>query len=378
MLPYFLEPFPDETFYSILCRYHLLYGVSSPLHTMRRIFGDVKVKKAHPLPNIIGRFFLYFGISDENYMLDFISKTTFCPLYRIWVSNKDYNILQHCIIRNTRMHIYDEYYFDLHYKSEYSSVKFCPFCITNDKIYYGVSYWHRSHQMPGVILCHKHNEPLRIQRFANPRRFHPEPLDLPDSIQKLHSPSRILAIDDKIFRANKRYARKIADFTYGMLNNSSDINMASMDAALRHKLKSRGYTPKMFEDRRFTEMVARYADGLSELGYRWLSVCHFDSFSGAKILANGRKEYNGRYVLSDLVQISFLFHSYDEFKSCVLANNSDSSLEKNPYSSQSTLATPFRFFPEPIASKSVSSDVQLGISFKYERCVKSDLKKQKQ
>ncbi len=235
MLPYFLEPFPDETFYSILCRYHLLYGRKSPSYTMKHIFGSVKVEKAHPMPYIIGRFFWYFGISDENYMRNFISKTTFTPLYRIWISNKEYNLLQNCIMRNMRRNLHHEYLFDLYHKAEYSSVKFCPFCITNDKVYYGVAYWHRSHQMPGVIFCHKHNEPLRIQRFEYTSRVHPEPLDLPDSIQNLYSPNRILAIDDKIFRANKRYARKISDFTYGLLNNSSDINIASIGAALRYK-----------------------------------------------------------------------------------------------------------------------------------------------
>ncbi len=74
-------------------------------------------------------------------------------------------------------------------------------------------------------------------------------------------------------------------------------------------------------------MVARYADGLAELGYRWSSICHFDSSSDVKILAGEKRDDNSDYVLSDLVQISFLFHSFDEFKSCVLSHNKHSLLE---------------------------------------------------
>jgi hypothetical protein len=36
-------------------------------------------------------------------------------------------------------------------------LRFCPECGAEDKIKYGEYYWHRFHQMPGVILCPFHN-----------------------------------------------------------------------------------------------------------------------------------------------------------------------------------------------------------------------------
>lgn len=38
---------------------------------------------------------------------------------------------------------------------------FCADCVRADLDRYGVSYWHREHQLPGVLLCARHRTPLR-------------------------------------------------------------------------------------------------------------------------------------------------------------------------------------------------------------------------
>jgi len=38
--------------------------------------------------------------------------------------------------------------------------KFCPACTEEDKLQYGELYWHRVHQIPGVLVCPKHYVPL--------------------------------------------------------------------------------------------------------------------------------------------------------------------------------------------------------------------------
>lgn len=35
-------------------------------------------------------------------------------------------------------------------------LRFCPLCINDDEHDYGESYWHRSHQLPGVRVCNRH------------------------------------------------------------------------------------------------------------------------------------------------------------------------------------------------------------------------------
>ncbi len=36
------------------------------------------------------------------------------------------------------------------------TLKYCPLCVKSDIREYGVSYWHRSHQIPGIESCSKH------------------------------------------------------------------------------------------------------------------------------------------------------------------------------------------------------------------------------
>ena len=40
-------------------------------------------------------------------------------------------------------------------------LRFCPDCFQEDFSQYGESYWHRSHQIPGVLFCPTHAQPLQ-------------------------------------------------------------------------------------------------------------------------------------------------------------------------------------------------------------------------
>ncbi|MEK5357984.1 TnsD family Tn7-like transposition protein [Paenibacillus sp. FSL L8-0709] len=43
-----------------------------------------------------------------------------------------------------------------HFKSK-SNMRLCPLCLVQDSNTYGEPYWHRSHQLPGSIVCDIHN-----------------------------------------------------------------------------------------------------------------------------------------------------------------------------------------------------------------------------
>lgn len=45
-------------------------------------------------------------------------------------------------------------------KGEQRYLRFCPECVSSDNSIYGEPYWHRSHQIYGINLCHKHGLPL--------------------------------------------------------------------------------------------------------------------------------------------------------------------------------------------------------------------------
>ena len=40
MIGFFPSPYPDELWYSVICRYHVHSGNSCAKHTMRQLYGD--------------------------------------------------------------------------------------------------------------------------------------------------------------------------------------------------------------------------------------------------------------------------------------------------------------------------------------------------
>lgn len=43
-----------------------------------------------------------------------------------------------------------------------SRVRFCPACLNEDLVGVGAAYWHRVHQLPGVLVCPHHGDSLRM------------------------------------------------------------------------------------------------------------------------------------------------------------------------------------------------------------------------
>src|SRR4030095_7232407 len=43
-----------------------------------------------------------------------------------------------------------------HAKMRPEFLRYCPACVAEDRWQYGEAYWHRLHQVPGVIVCPHH------------------------------------------------------------------------------------------------------------------------------------------------------------------------------------------------------------------------------
>ncbi|MFN9528233.1 MAG: TniQ family protein [Pseudomonadaceae bacterium] len=43
-----------------------------------------------------------------------------------------------------------------------SRVRFCPACLNEDIVRVGAAYWHRVHQLPGVLVCPHHGHSLKV------------------------------------------------------------------------------------------------------------------------------------------------------------------------------------------------------------------------
>lgn len=160
MMTFFPVPYEDEVLYSVLARYHVRSGNTSYKATMKDLFGSTSVTAVMDLPSNIQNLVNNMPLSSrytEEYLIKshtlFLFYSAFLPPERseqIFESMKGDNggsiysrtgIMASSIVLNQ--------YF-----------KFCPVCIKEDKLRYGELYWHRVHQIPGVLICPKHHVPL--------------------------------------------------------------------------------------------------------------------------------------------------------------------------------------------------------------------------
>lgn len=149
------QALPDETLFSRVSRHLTITGYSTEQY-LKMFFGNSKAS-IHPFinANLIALSTHCTESADE------LRRTqTLIPLFSHYVSAHR-NVINNLslnaegLLRACQIVCFREY--------EDLSLKFCAECVKDDIKKYGVSYWHRNHQMPGIEACHKHKVWLEHQ-----------------------------------------------------------------------------------------------------------------------------------------------------------------------------------------------------------------------
>lgn len=168
MITVFLTPYLDELFYSLIARYAALMQFSSKRAIFLSLFNTknyaVSPWLAMRLKELIKQLpqsstWTVDHIIDEHTLLPFVAP--FLPVTRVQqirtAMEQTYrgNLLQLAGLRGRQVKL-----------SPY--LRYCPACVVADRQKYGETYWHRLHQMPGVLVCPIHqvwlaDSPVSIQ-----------------------------------------------------------------------------------------------------------------------------------------------------------------------------------------------------------------------
>lgn len=153
MINYLPAIYPDELFYSWLCRYY----VHSGCLTHKMALDDILLKRCHnPSKEFIGHLNPNAQKRiEEIYPMEYlILNHTMYPQYARFIPLEEK--------KNAIYHLgYD--FCDPHFlfaiiprtKSDIN-FKYCPMCVQEDREKYGETYWHRKHQIRNMLTCHKH------------------------------------------------------------------------------------------------------------------------------------------------------------------------------------------------------------------------------
>lgn len=154
LIPIVMKPYPDELFYSWVCRLAKLNGLSLHRFVNTYISGNnYKNQKSVPVEIRCGFMNFYKSLNiDVDVASLYLSTSTFgyeClglkePMQTRAINNVFYPIDK----LNTLVNPF------------FNTLNICPKCVQEDIEKYGTLYYHRAHQLSGIYRCYKHKIPL--------------------------------------------------------------------------------------------------------------------------------------------------------------------------------------------------------------------------
>ncbi len=154
MLTYFPTPYPDELWYSVLCRYYVSTGIHESSIVKKELFGSREnIKMATLYPNasihtVLSQ--LPKGTYDTKKII--LNHTTFAYYTRMYQAEEKERMLNELAVGKgkTPTHLWRTI------PKEGYSLRYCPECVKEDRASYGEPYYHVEHQIPLSSVCVRH------------------------------------------------------------------------------------------------------------------------------------------------------------------------------------------------------------------------------
>lgn len=154
MLHWFPTPYPDELLYSVLARYHVWSGNTSPKMTVEELFGKRTVRSVWDLPANLNDLLSQLGSYWNADQL--INNHTMYPYYAAFLLPKQATQVKKSMIDGDGSTIHTRIGATASNVKVKTHLWVCSDCIGDDMEIYGETYWRRVHQAPGVFICPKH------------------------------------------------------------------------------------------------------------------------------------------------------------------------------------------------------------------------------
>ena len=154
------RPYPDELLYSVIARTAYHYGYWSPTQLLLPLFGSREVIAVPDLPSNLAalaeRTFDAWGLTAE----ELAARHTLLGYYTYF---QGLGLRQAILASMCERGGFNQVRLGICAGSALNPKRFrlCLQCHHEDRVQYGEAYWHRSHQLPGVLVCDRHGAVLR-------------------------------------------------------------------------------------------------------------------------------------------------------------------------------------------------------------------------
>jgi len=150
------EWFVDETLYSLCCRFHYVSGNALASTSARQLFSHPRYGTQHDFASRINVFVQrtqgMFGANAE----EIVYEHTILPYYLPWRTRRQAHTIVQQLSAGHAGNIKSLLGLPSSRIRANHPLKACPMCMQADKRLVGVSYWHLTHQLPGVLACPTH------------------------------------------------------------------------------------------------------------------------------------------------------------------------------------------------------------------------------
>ncbi|MCR9365233.1 MULTISPECIES: TnsD family Tn7-like transposition protein [Vibrio harveyi group] len=214
---------PDELLFSRLIRYCCLYAVPIP-EFLNSVYEDDRASINPILTAGLSSISSIFRESQDN----LLREQTLAPLFMHYyphykekltaamISTDNYTAIRLSQLSCVREH-------------EELTLKMCPMCVQEDIRQFGVAYWHRSHQIPGIESCHDHLQ--QLVHVSLPQRYRVA-IGLPSLYLEVESPD------------SNYQSFLLARFAKQVLLEQSKIISTISPVSYKEKLADLGYVTK--------------------------------------------------------------------------------------------------------------------------------------
>ncbi|TKR57263.1 hypothetical protein D7I39_03070 [Allopusillimonas ginsengisoli] len=157
----------DETFYSLCCRFHYVFGNALDSKTARQLFDHPQHGTQHDFPSRINIFIeRMHGMFGTNAKA-LIYKHTILRFYLPWRHEQQAQAIVQAMCNGHVGKIKSLLGLPASRMRANHPLRACPVCMQSDKQQHGVSYWHLSHQLPGVWVCPIHACALKVSTMKS-------------------------------------------------------------------------------------------------------------------------------------------------------------------------------------------------------------------
>jgi hypothetical protein len=157
MIGFFPDPHPDELLYSICARYseRVIYP-NKQSHTAE-LLGYKGLSAIVDFPNRLNYLVSILPPGNLYSVEEFINQNTLFPFYEPFLPSERVEVIRHEMKENSKDNtLRARMAVTIKQVRMPEFLRYCPYCVEEDREEFGETYWHRLHQLPGVLVCQAH------------------------------------------------------------------------------------------------------------------------------------------------------------------------------------------------------------------------------